>query len=40
MTIDPARISVAEMIEALRALPSSPQVEQRDIEEIPEPEGL
>lgn len=40
MTICPARVTIPEMIARLRALPSPPQAEQRDQEEIPEQAGL
>ncbi len=36
MTIYPAKISIAEMIARLRALPAPPAVEIRDDEELPE----
>jgi hypothetical protein len=40
MTIYPAKTSIPEMIERLRALPMPPAIEQRDEEELPEREGL
>jgi antitoxin VapB len=40
MTIYPAEMSIAEMVDRLRALPAPPSIERRDDEELPEREGL
>jgi len=40
LTIRPARPSLKEMVEKLRALPVPDEIEQRDTEEIPERPGL
>jgi antitoxin VapB len=40
MTIYPATTSLSVMIERLKALPAPPTIEQRDIEDLPEREGL
>jgi antitoxin VapB len=40
MTIYPAEMSIAEMVDRLRALPAPPGIERRDDEELPEREGL
>jgi antitoxin VapB len=40
MTIYPAEMSIAEMVDRLLALPAPPSIELRDDEEIPEREGL
>jgi len=40
LTIYPAAMTVAEMAERLRELPSPPEVEVRDTDEIPERSGL
>jgi antitoxin VapB len=40
MTIYPAEMSIAEMVDRLRALPAPPSIEPRDDEELPEREGL
>ncbi len=39
-TIYPVRQSVAEMLRRLNELPKPPYIEERDVEEIPEPPGL
>ena len=40
LTIYPAATTIPEMIARLRMLPAPPSVEQRDVEELPEPPGL
>lgn len=40
MTIYPAAMSIPSMIERLRSLPAPPEIEQRDVEELPERRGL
>ena len=40
MTIFPARMTVAEMIDRLSALPAPPEIERRDEEPLPERAGL
>jgi antitoxin VapB len=40
MTIYPAETTIAEMIDRLRALPSPPEIERRDAEELLERKGL
>ncbi len=40
MTIYPARLTIQQMIDRLKALPAPSQIEERDREEIPEREGL
>ena len=40
LTIYPATMSISEMASRLRALASPPEVEVRDIEELPERDGL
>jgi antitoxin VapB len=40
MTIYPAEITIAEMVERLAALPAPPEVERRDEEDLPERSGL
>lgn len=40
MTIYPAAVSIASMIEKLRSLPRPSTIEERDIEELPERRGL
>jgi antitoxin VapB len=40
MTIYPARTSVAELVDRLRAMPAPPEIERRDDEPLPERTGL
>jgi len=40
MTIYPTATTISEMIERLNALPAVRKIEQRDIEAIPEREGI
>ena len=40
MTIYPATMSIPLMIERLQALPAPSAIEQRDVEELPERDGL
>ncbi len=40
MTIYPAQMTVAEMVEKLRAMPAPPEIEKRDDEPLPERAGL
>jgi antitoxin VapB len=40
LTVYPATMSVPEMAARLRGLPKPPTVEERDVEELPEPPGL
>ncbi|MES1202697.1 MAG: AbrB/MazE/SpoVT family DNA-binding domain-containing protein [Pseudomonadota bacterium] len=40
LTIYPAKISIAEMAARLRALPAPGEIEERDVEEIPERPGM
>jgi antitoxin VapB len=40
MTIYPAAASLSSMIERLRSLPRPPEIERRDLEELPERRGL
>jgi len=40
MTIHPAATSIASMIEQLDALPKPSTIEERDVEELPERDGL
>lgn len=40
MTVYPATLSIPAMIERLQALPSPSVIEQRDVEELPERDGL
>jgi antitoxin VapB len=40
MTIYPAAMSIPSMIERLQSLPAPSKIEQRDVEELPEREGL
>lgn len=40
LTVYPARLSLPEMAERLRALPTPPAVEARDVEELSERAGL
>jgi len=40
LTLYPARTSIPTMIKRLRGLPKPAEVEQRDVEEIPERKGL
>jgi antitoxin VapB len=40
MTIFPAQMTVAEMVEKLRAMPAPPEIEKRDDEPLPERAGL
>jgi antitoxin VapB len=40
MTIYPAAMSIPSMIERLEALPAPTEIEQRDVEELPERRGL
>jgi antitoxin VapB len=40
LTIYPATMTIPEMVARLRALPAPPEVEARDVEELPEPPGL
>lgn len=40
MTIYPAAMSIPSMIERLRSLPAPTEIEQRDVEELPERRGL
>lgn len=40
LTVYPAASTIPEMIARLRALPAPPQVEVRDVEELPDRPGL
>ncbi|MBN9090117.1 MAG: hypothetical protein J0J01_24670 [Reyranella sp.] len=40
MTIYPAAMSIPAMIERLQSLPAPSAIEQRDVEELPERDGL
>ncbi|HEY2871404.1 MAG: antitoxin [Reyranellales bacterium] len=40
MTIYPASLSIPSMIERLQTLPAPSAIEQRDVEELPERDGL
>jgi antitoxin VapB len=40
LTVYPAALSVPEMAARLRSLPAPPEIEERDVEELPEPPGL
>lgn len=40
MTIYPATMSIASMIDRLRAMPAPSAIELRDVEELPERKGL
>lgn len=40
MTIYPVRMSIKDMIARLKELPPSPGIEERDVIEIPERDGL
>lgn len=40
LTIYPATMTIAEMVTRLRALPAPPEIEVRDVEELPERPGL
>ena len=40
MTIYPAAMSIPSMIERLQSLPAPSKIEQRDVEELPERDGL
>ncbi|MEJ7813202.1 MAG: hypothetical protein WKG32_22520 [Gemmatimonadaceae bacterium] len=40
MTIYPAATTIPEMIARLRALPAPPAIEARDVDELPERQGL
>lgn len=40
LTIYPARATVPEMIDRLRELPAPTEIEERDVEELPERPGL
>jgi len=40
LTIYPATMTIPEMAARLRALPAPPEVETRDVEELPERPGL
>jgi antitoxin VapB len=40
MTIYPATMSIPSMIERLQSLPAPAAIEQRDVEELPERDGL
>jgi len=40
VTLYPAKKSVAEMMRRLSELPAPPEIEKRDVEEIPERTGL
>jgi hypothetical protein len=40
VTLSPAVTSIPEMIARLDALPRPPSIEERDVEELPEREGL
>jgi antitoxin VapB len=40
MTLYPAEITIAEMVERLASLPAPPEVERRDEEDLPERSGL
>ena len=40
VTMYPATSTISEMIARLRALPAPPEVERRDVDELPEPPGL
>jgi antitoxin VapB len=40
MTIYPATLSILSMIERLQSLPAPSTIEQRDVEELPERDGL
>jgi antitoxin VapB len=40
LTVYPATLSVPEMAARLRSLPAPPEIEERDVEELPEPPGL
>jgi antitoxin VapB len=40
MTIYPATMSIPAMIERLQSLPAPSAIEQRDLEELPERDGL
>lgn len=40
VTLYPARISIAEMVQQLAELPAPPTIEVRDVEELPERDRL
>jgi antitoxin VapB len=40
LTVYPAALSVSAMAARLRELPAPPRIEDRDVDEIPEPPGL
>jgi len=40
LTLYPARVSISEMLRQLEQLPTPPNVEKRDDEELPERRGL
>jgi antitoxin VapB len=40
MTIYPAQMTVAEMVQKLRAMPAPPEIEKRDDEPLPDRAGL
>lgn len=40
LTIFPSRPSVSDLVDRLNALPAPSDVEVRDVEDLPEPEGL
>lgn len=40
LTIYPTRMAVADMLDRLAELPAPDYIEERDVEELPEPPGL
>ena len=40
MTLYPAKTTIPEMLKRLQALPSPPDIETRDVEELPERQSL
>lgn len=40
MTLYPARLSLGEMAQRLLAMPAPGEIEERDVDELPEPRGL